>query len=62
MDILVVETFLKEGEKPSIDFCERMHERGYAAVINDGNLLGFREEKMPPDVSRHQKALHERST
>ena len=61
MDILTVETFLKEGEKPSIDFCERMHERGYSAVINDGKLLGFREEKSPLALPTPEGSLRERS-
>lgn len=28
----------------TLDYCEDAWERGYSAIINDGLLLGFREE------------------
>lgn len=33
-------------ERPNtIAYCEESYEQGYAAIINDGKLLGFRQEK-----------------
>ena len=29
----------------TIAYCEESYEQGYAAIINDGKLLGFRQEK-----------------
>lgn len=34
-------------ECKNIDYLERSYEAGYAAIINDGKLLGFVEEKNP---------------
>ena len=38
------EFFLKYGEEINIEFVERVYEKGYSAIINDGKLLGFRKE------------------
>lgn len=33
-------------ERPNtIAYCEESYEQGYSAIINDGKLLGFRQEK-----------------
>ena len=29
----------------TIAYCEESYEQGYSAIINDGKLLGFRQEK-----------------
>lgn len=36
--------YLPEGEK-TVEDLEKKYEDGYAAIINDGKLLGFRDEK-----------------
>ena len=38
---------LAENKEPNntIAYCEESYEQGYAAIINDGKLLGFRQEK-----------------
>ena len=38
------EFFLNYGEEISAEFVERVHEKGYAAIVNDGKLLGFKKE------------------
>lgn len=31
---------------PTIEYLEKVYEMGYAAIIHDGMLLGFRKEKV----------------
>ena len=35
-----------EYREPTIEYLEKAYEMGYAAIIHDGKLLGFRKEKV----------------
>jgi hypothetical protein len=39
--------FFADNKEPwgTIAYCEESYEQGYSAIINDGKLLGFRQEK-----------------
>ena len=43
----ISEHLLEDDEEPNIEFCEKVYEQGFAAIINDGVLLGFKNENAP---------------
>lgn len=43
----IAENLLEDDEEPNIEFCEKVYEQGFAAIINDGVLLGFKNENAP---------------